>query len=744
MPDTENHPDTIITPGRAREALRCIADLTAPVPTDHWAIVTLSEVLRQFEEAHRGEKAHEQTSCPGCQVARFIIPFTTDHLAHCPGHPAVRRARAVLDAIRLAPEVVRSLRLEPVTLDPARLEAIDELAASEVARWKGGWTFLRDASWLRHSIEILNGPGRKEYPNQVGGHVAELEKAIEAWRRIVHRGSDPCPYCGAVVSLDEVIGHLLRCERHPARLLADDAFAALAASLGKAGADALVKLVEERNDQVDGLRALILACNTFDGDLGWNGEESYARGYVEYAFERAVAAASQRAGVGDPEYRPNLEPVAEAASGPDFARRIWRALHRVTADGPTPGSHAGMDEDGALLRATYQEMLRLHEQLSGEQECAACGRHGIFTHNAVRHVSECLLHPAVARQRAAAAEMEVARAVLKEKRPGQALPETARDRRAPIRRLFPSAWWRSEADRRKRAKTYFEPHTNGPLAFLLSPEQRAKYPTIVGGYRDELVGALSAWQRLKIAERGECPWCGEAAPLEALLRHVLTCTAHPAAHGASVLESSLTMAGIDPPGVATRLRREADRARIATVRLLECTESFRGSFGDDDRGRATISRSLEPAWGWERHVALKALKDLEATPYPAIEQYAWLCARWAIFVPKGDGKTWASSVVVPPPTSIGAGWLPLLDALFADLRELGWRHHVLSSATVEHGALALSLHGMTPALQARVEQARTESERICERCGAAGLVRAATEGAMRTRCDECEAAETLH
>ncbi len=738
MPDTEN-PDTI-TPARAREALQFIADLTSPVARDHWAVMTLREVLRQFEKARLEQQARDEKNCPGCHATRFIAPFASDHLARCPSHPAVRRARAVRDGIRLAPEVVRSLGLEPVTIDSLRLQEIDALVGAQVPSWKGRWTYVPGDSSLRYFLEDLAGPDRTQNSSLTPEHLSHLEDAVDAWRRIVHRSSDPCPYCGEVSSLDQVVPHLLGCKRHPAVGLAEMAFSALAASLGKAGAEVLVKLVEERDDQVDGLRALLLACNTFDGDLGWNGEESYARRYVEDALERAVARARQVARVGNPEYRPHLDPVAEAASGPGFARPVWRALLRVTTEGPTPGSHAGTDEDGALLLATYKEMLQLHEQLSGEQECPACARHGIFTHHAVRHLAGCLLHAAAVRRSAAAAEVELASAVLKEKRPGQTLPESASHPEAPLRQLLPSAYWRSEADRRARAKRYFE--QSDPLDFLLSPEKRVKYPTIVGTYRDELVGALSTWQRLELVERSECPWCGVAAPLDALLPHVLICPSHPAAEAARVLESRLKDAGIDPPGVATRLRRTADRARIATVRLLESTESFRGSFGDDDRGRATISRSLEPAWSWERHVATKALKELEGTPYPPIEQYAWLCARWGIFVPKGDGRTWVLTPVVPPPTSIGAGWLPLLDALFADLMGLGWSHRALASATVERGALSLKVDEITAAHQARVDQARAESERICEICGAAGMLRTGAGGRMRTRCDECEATET--
>jgi hypothetical protein len=51
---------------------------------------------------------------------------------------------------------------------------------------------------------------------------------------------------------------------------------------------------------------------------------------------------------------------------------------------------------------------------------------------------------------------------------------------------------------------------------------------------------------------------------------------------------------------------------------------------------------------------------------------------------------------VPPPTSIGAGWLSLVDSLFADLIELGWSHEALARAKVEDGGLAIRLDGMKP------------------------------------------------
>ncbi|MGB8929894.1 MAG: hypothetical protein WCC48_01455 [Anaeromyxobacteraceae bacterium] len=97
---------------------------------------------------------------------------------------------------------------------------------------------------------------------------------------------------GAITPLDDVVGHLLHCKRHPAAVLADEALAALAASLGKGGAEALLKLVEERNAQISGLRRLLDSCDRFDDDLGWNGDRAYARGYVEDALDRAQASAN--------------------------------------------------------------------------------------------------------------------------------------------------------------------------------------------------------------------------------------------------------------------------------------------------------------------------------------------------------------------------------------------------------------------------------------------------------------------
>lgn len=61
--------------------------------------------------------------------------------------------------------------------------------------------------------------------------------------------------------------------------------------------------------------------------------------------------------------------------------------------------------------------------------------------------------------------------------------------------------------------------------------------------------------------------------------------------------------------LAGRLRGQADRARIATARLLEYVEAFKGTWGEDERCRATVPRWAEPGW----YAAIKAAREsLEA------------------------------------------------------------------------------------------------------------------------------------
>jgi hypothetical protein len=44
--------------------------------------------------------------------------------------------------------------------------------------------------------------------------------------------------------------------------------------------------------------------------------------------------------------------------------------------------------------------------------------------------------------------------------------------------------------------------------------------------------------------------------------------------------------------------------------LAEYVDSYVGSFGDDDRGRALVYRELEPGWEFERRLAKETLTNL--------------------------------------------------------------------------------------------------------------------------------------
>jgi hypothetical protein len=604
-----------ITPARAREALESIAELKEPVTPEHWAVAALTRVLTEFAEARQQKDAKEEMDCYGCHAVRLTAPFASDHFARCPKHPAVDRARAVREAIGLAPAIVKALDLQPVRVDETRLAQIDALAAAPAPKWTRRWYYVPSDRELRDTLALLTGPRRSEFASLEKDYLTKLEGAVDSWERMLHRGSDPCPYCGAATPLGDVVGHLLHCKRHPAVVLAEEALTALAASIGKAGAEALVKLVLERNGQISGLRTLLDACDRFDADLGWNGDCAYARGYVEEALHRAQATSKYLIDAEDRGFRPPLEPITEAASGSDFARPVWRALLRVGSDGPTPGSHGGTAEDVALLKAAAEETLRLQSQLGDDVQCPACRRSGVWIERAVSHVATCLMHPAISRHREATAELVLLTSVLRETRAGGELPKVDDVRRAHPRLLAPSAYYEDGEERRAWTAKYLADRW-AKLKFLLSQEDRTKYPSLVESYRDELASPLSEWQRYHAAATSTCPYCGAEHAFEALLRHILECSAHPSAARAKAAEDALRGLGAGPIEVGSRLWREADRARVATARLLEFSLAFTNCFGDDERGRATVPRSAEPGWNRARQEARDALAALEARGGP--------------------------------------------------------------------------------------------------------------------------------
>ncbi len=388
-------------------------------------------------------------------------------------------------------------------------------------------------------------------------------------------------------------------------MAAKAAEAHLNAQLGRRGAEALVKLVLERERLLDGLAKLIGACESFDKDLGWNGESYYARGYVEDALHRAAVKAARLADLSAPVYRPSFDAVAEAASGPKFARATWRALLRVGQDGPVPGTHRGTEADAALLRGAIAEADRLRQALGDDLACPSCARPGLWVHLAVAHVAACPLHRATIREREAEAAAAFASDVLREKRPEAGLGEVQARALRAIQRFWPPTWTRQREDGDASSRRDQE-----RVEFLLVPERRAKYPTIVESYVDDVAGALSTWQRYRIAHDAECPYCGYTGPFAALLAHVAECRAHPSWARADAHDRFLERAGTGRLDELRALRRTIDAARIALARLAEYVDRFIDSFGDDERGRAIVHNWLLDGWKRELSLAREALSRL--------------------------------------------------------------------------------------------------------------------------------------
>ena len=81
---------------------------------------------------------------------------------------------------------------------------------------------------------------------------------------------------------------------------------------------------------------------------------------------------------------------------------------------------------------------------------------------------------------------------------------------------------------------------------------------------------------------------------------------------------------------------------------------------------------------------------------------------------------------------VGDGWLPLLERLIVDLIALGWNKEC-AQIKEKFGGLRFYLDYTSPALDARIDQAETESLRTCEVCGAPG--KRGGSGWISTRCD---------
>lgn len=70
-------------------------------------------------------------------------------------------------------------------------------------------------------------------------------------------------------------------------------------------------------------------------------------------------------------------------------------------------------------------------------------------------------------------------------------------------------------------------------------------------------------------------------------------------------------------------------------------------------------------------------------------------------------------------SSVGPGWISLLDSLLTDLAALGWSKRV-GQIKEKYGSLRFYADAVTDEQEARIHQAEVESLRTCATCGQPG------------------------
>jgi hypothetical protein len=598
-----------IAPAEAEAALRELAETEASDDLRRANAAVVKAVLDELAGV-RAQVKLERTYCPHCAASLLSPVEANEHTSLCPRHPALVRMRAARIALAMAPAVADDLSLPGTLVAPAALDACIKAEAAESSPKR--IQFLETDETLKERSEFVAGDGRRKYPSLLIEYAAALDVAVAVWQRIFHRDTDPCPHCGAVSQLEDAAKHALNCEHHPAVARFNETVHRLEQLLGADGALMLVEKVEERDRFVDQLRTLVKACDDFDHDMGWNGSDCYVREYQEAALGRARSSAEALVGLLPREYRPSFDPLREAAAGPEFARPVWQALLRVRETGSKPGTHRGTPSDEKLLRDAVTEGGRLEATLGSEFVCPACMRPGLWAHQMASHVPSCPFHPASLRERIIEATAILAFAVLREHRPGLDLPQVTPQTPPKIGRFWPSASTREETGVVGNDQ---ESH----LKFLLNPEDRKKYPTIVGRYADHVASSLSSWQRYRTALTGQCPYCDSSLRGFEALPHIAQCESHPAHAHRRALEEVLQRLGVQEIRGVARLQRETDLARVHIVRLAEFIDSFTGSFGDDERGRAIVRSNLLPKWNEARRIATQALEQLTAAGVSSTE-----------------------------------------------------------------------------------------------------------------------------
>ena len=391
--------------------------------------------------------------------------------------------------------------------------------------------------------------------------LALLTRIGREWAHFVDRTSDPCPWCGEVLPLPQMHGHLRSCGKHPAARAARLVSGAGQVPVG------LERLVLERMATRRELALLSQASATFDSNMGWTGEAGYSDKYSEKPWRAAIERAGKFLGL--PE---RTLVIARPASSP-----LREAMTRLLSVSPQPPHVAVADIN--TVRGAAEQFDEWLTSIGFATTCPACARKGLPRADLAGHLETCPVHPAVRDARANAA--------LRQLREGVEVP--------PL--------WLGEynpEDYRERLHEYLRDEREKALAALFEFEASE----LSADHSSRLLRFVHDWEELQsLTAPPPCPWCGVG---DRSAEHLLACTKHPAK------KSEPPRGGLEQ--LAVLLQLEADQCAVRLARLHEACKAFWNGMSDGEDGKSVSNPRIEAMWSEARSEATALLGSIKERP----------------------------------------------------------------------------------------------------------------------------------
>ena len=92
-------------------------------------------------------------------------------------------------------------------------------------------------------------------------------------------------------------------------------------------------------------------------------------------------------------------------------------------------------------------------------------------------------------------------------------------------------------------------------------------------------------------------------------------------------------------------------------------------------------------------------------------------------------------------SGVGPGWIPLLENLVVDLKQLGWDGDI-QQIKEKFAQLRFYIGKGTDAIHNRIDLAEKESLTVCEECGDPGSLHTLCGRLLKTLCEPCKVVKT--